>query len=81
MRKTSIMNQNELVLACENEMLNTTETSLDGKKKITYDKKFTLFTISLVIICLLLLVVISNSCYFYYTRDWIEKKHALLDFI
>ena len=27
------MNQNELVLACENEMLNTTETSLDGKKK------------------------------------------------
>ena len=58
----------ELVLACEDEILNTTETSLD---KVHY------YTISLVFICLLLLVVISISGFVYYTKHRSKQKHLL----
>ena len=34
----------------------------------------------LVIICLLLLVFISVSCYYYYTRDWIQKGIRIVSF-
>ena len=54
-------------------MLETTETLLDNKKK-TYEKNNCLMhTISLVIICLLLLSVASIDCYYY----WIKKEHIL----
>ena len=63
----------KLVLACEDEIFNTTETSVDNKKS-TYEKGNCLIhTISLIIICLLslflacLLVVITScySCYYF----------------
>ena len=51
----------KLVLVSEDEILNTTETSLDDKK---CEKKnnWLIHAILLLIICLLLLVVISISC-------------------
>ena len=59
----------KLVLACKDEISNTTETSSDDKK-VTYEKNNCLnHTILLIIICLILLVVISINCYYYYTRD------------
>ena len=64
----------KLVWECEDEILNTNESSIDDKK-VTYGKNNCLiYTISLVIICLLLSVVICVSCYLYYTRDWIKKR-------
>ena len=63
----------KLVLACEDEIFNTTETSVDNKKS-TYERGNCLIhTISLIIICLLslflacLLVVITScySCYYF----------------
>ena len=68
----------KLVLACEDEILNTTETSLDNKT-VTCEKNSLIHTISLVIIYLLLLLVISVS--FYYTRHWVKKEYALLNLI
>ena len=67
----------KLVLACEDEILNATENSLDDKK-ITL-KKNTRFihTISLVIACLLLLIVISIGCFYYYTGYWKKQKDSL----
>ena len=60
----------KLVLACEDEILNANETSLDDKK-VTYEKNNCLiYTISVVVV----LVVISISCYYYYTRHWIKKS-------
>ena len=57
----------KLVLAYEDEILNTIETSLDYEK-VTCEKNNCLTcAISLLIICLLLLVVISSSCYYYNT--------------
>ena len=65
------------VLECEDEIVNTTETSPDDKKG-TCDKSYcVIHTISLVIMCLLLLVVVSIGCYYYYVRDWIKKEHVL----
>ena len=58
----------KLVLECEDEILDTTETSLDDKKE-TCENNCLIHTISSVIICLLLIVVICVSCYFYYARD------------
>ena len=48
----------KLVLLCENEILNTTEASVDDKK-VTY-----------IIICFLLLVVVFISCNIYHTKHW-----------
>ena len=63
----------KLVLGCEDEILNTTETSPDDKK-VTCEKSNCLIqTILLVNICLSLVIVISISCYYYYTRDWIKN--------
>ena len=55
----------KLLLKCEDEMLNTTETSLNDKKK-PCEKK------SLVIINFFLLAVPSISYYYYCTKDWIR---------
>ena len=54
----------KLVLACQDEKLNTTEASLDDKKVKCKKRNCLIPTISLVIICLLLLVVICISCYY-----------------
>ena len=56
----------KLVLACENEILNTTESTLANNCLI--------HTVSMVIRYLLLLVAIAISCYYYYTRHWIKKE-------
>ena len=48
----------KLVLLCENEILNTTEASVDDKK-VTY-----------IIICFLLLVVVFISCNICHTKHW-----------
>ena len=53
----------KLVLACEDEILNTTETSLNDKKVTCVKNNYLFYMISWVIICLLF-VVISISCYY-----------------
>ena len=63
----------KLVLACEDEIFNTTETSVDNKKSTYEGGNCLIHTISLIIICLLslflacLLVVITScySCYYF----------------
>ena len=58
----------KLLLECEDEILNATETLLNHKK-LACEKSNCLFhTVSLMIICLLLLALIFVSCYFYYTK-------------
>ena len=58
----------KLVIACEDEILNTTETLLDDKKYTCEKRNCLIHIISLVITCTLLLTVISTGCYYYYTR-------------
>ena len=70
----------KLVLGCEDEILNTTESSLDDKK-ITWKSNYLIHTISLVAKCLWLLVAIFINYYYFYTKDWIKKKYAWLYFI
>ena len=67
----------ELVLECEDEMINITETLLNDKKVACAKSNCLIHTISLVIICLLLLVVICVSCYFYYMKYRPKQKHLL----
>ena len=65
----------ELVLACDNEILNTIEVvakSLRRAESIAYKNNHPTHTISLVMICLLLLVVISISCYYFSTKHCLE---------
>ena len=50
-------------LACEDEILNTTETRLVDKIVTCENHNCLIYTISLVILCSLLLFVISISCY------------------
>ena len=59
----------KLVLECEDEMLDRTDTSVDNNKEACEKDNYFIHTISLVIICLWLLVVVSTLCYYYYTRD------------
>ena len=62
----------KLVLECEDEMLNATETLLNDKKvTLPYPHYFIGF------ICLLLLVVICVSCYFYCSKYQSKQKHLL----
>ena len=63
-----------MVLVCEVEILNITETSLFDKKVTIEKNNCLIYTISLVII-LLLLDAISISCYYYYyyTKHWLKK--------
>ena len=58
----------KLVLECEDEILNTTETLLNDKKVAHEKSNCLLHTISLVIVYFLLLVVVCVSCYFFYTK-------------
>ena len=67
----------KLVLECEDEKLNTTETSPDDKKITCGKSNCLIHTISLLIKCLLLSAVISTGCYYYYARDWIKIEYAL----
>ena len=66
----------KLVLACEDEILNTTQTSLDDKKVTREENNCLIRTISLIIICLLLLTV-SIAWYYYYTRNWVNKEYKI----
>ena len=67
----------KLVLECEDEMLNTIETSLDDKKE-TRKNNCLIYTISLVISCLLLLALFCIGCYYYYIRDWVKKTCSII---
>ena len=62
-----------LVLKCEDEIFNITQTSLNDNKVVCEKSNCLIHTISVVIICLLLLVIISISCYYCYTRDLMKK--------
>ena len=64
----------KLVIACEDDLLNTTKASLVDKKSNMHKNTGFIYTISLVIVCLFLLVI-SVSCYYHYTRDWIKKEY------
>ena len=57
------------ILACDGEILNTTENSLDHKKVTCEKSNCLIHTISLVIICTLLLTVVSIGCFYFYTRQ------------
>ena len=61
----------KLVLVCEDEIFNTTKTSINNKK--VSQNNSLIHTISLAIILLSLLVVFVN-CYNYYTKVWIKKE-------
>ena len=63
----------KLALACEDEILNTNETSFDDKKVTCEKNDYLIYMILLVITFSLLLVVISNSCCYYYTKDRMKK--------
>ena len=65
----------KLVLACEDEILNTTETLLDDKKVTCEKSNCLIHIISLVIISTLLLTVVSTGCCYYYTKYWKKQKH------
>ena len=62
----------QLVLECEDEILNATETSLDEKKETRKKNNVLIHMISLLIICLLLLSVVYIGAYYCYTIDWIK---------
>ena len=61
----------KLVLVCEDEIFNTTKTSINNKK--VSQNNSLIHTIALAIILLSLLVVFVN-CYNYYTKVWIKKE-------
>ena len=67
-----------LLLECEDEMWNATETSTNDKKGVCKKINCLIHTIFLVIICSIL-VVIFIICYYYYTRDWTQKAHVVLN--
>ena len=62
----------KLVLACEDEIFNTTKTSINNKK--VSQNNGLIHTISLAIILLLSLLVVFFNCYNYYTKVWIKKE-------
>ena len=64
----------KLVLECEDEVLNTTETLLNDKNVAYAKSNSIIHTILLVITCLLLLVVICINCYFYYAKYRPKQK-------
>ena len=68
----------KLVLECDDETLNTTETLLNDKKAACAKSNYFIHTMLLIIICFLLLVVVCISCYFYYTKYRLKQKHLLL---
>ena len=63
----------KLVLACQDEIIYTTETYLMIKN---YHGKMLYLHYLIVDICLLLLLVIFTSCYCYYAKLWIMKEYA-----
>ena len=65
----------KLMLECEDEILNTSETLLDDKNITRKKSNCLIHTFLLIIICLVLLVVIYVSCYFYYTQYQSKQKH------
>ena len=62
----------KLVLSCEDEIFNTTKTSINNKK--VSQNNGLIHTISLAIILLLSLLVVFVNCYNYYTKVWIKKE-------
>ena len=58
----------KLVLECEDEILNTSEASLEDKKVTCEKNNCLIYTISLVIIVFLSLVFICVSCFLLYIR-------------
>ena len=67
----------ELILACEDEILNTTETSLDDEKVTCKKNNCLIHTISLAILWLLVLVIVLISSYFYYKKHRSKQKRLL----
>ena len=55
----------KLVLECEDEILNTTETLINDNKLACVKSNFLIHAVSLIIICSLLLVVICVNCFLY----------------
>ena len=66
----------KLVLACEDEILNTTET-LIFNKQVTYGKNNCLaHTTSSLELCASFLVMIFIICYYYYTINIVLKMNV-----
>ena len=68
----------KLILACEDEILNTIGNSLDSKKVTCEKNSHFIHTIFLIIICWVLLVAISISCYFYYSKYQPKQKYLFI---
>ena len=64
----------KLVIPCEDEILNTTQTSLDDEKVTCKENNSLTHKISWKIKCLLLLTAFSIACYYYDTKDLIKKN-------
>ena len=67
----------KLVLKCEDDILTTTENSINEKKVTCKKNNCFIHTISLITVWLLLLVVICESCHFYYTKYRSKQKYLL----
>ena len=63
----------KLVLECEDEILNTTETLFNDNKVASAKNNCLIYTISLLIICLLLLFVICVNSSYYYTKYQLKQ--------
>ena len=68
---------NKLVLECEYEILNTTDTILITDKKVTSKNNCLVYIILLTIMCLILLAVISISFYYCNTRYRLKKEFSM----
>ena len=64
-----------LLLTFEDEILNTTETSLDNEIAISENNCL----ISLVILFTLLLTIFYIGCYYYYTRYWKKTTSIIIN--
>ena len=67
----------KLVLACEDEILDTTEISLPNKRVICEKNNCLIYDIKLKIMYLSLLVFIFIN-YYYCIKHWIKKDYKLL---
>ena len=69
---------NKLVLECEDEMLNTTDTISIADKKVKCKNNCLIYItiIVLSIMCLILLAIVFISCY-YYTKYWVKKENSM----
>ena len=71
----------KLVLKCEDEILDTTDTISITYVKETCKNNCLIYIILLKIMCLILLAIVSISCYYYYTRYWTKREYSMSNIV